>query len=576
MNNMLQKIKLAIWVFCCIAFVTSCHSHNESAMHLQRVSQLIDVYPDSALFILEQSIDSKQLTRKEHALWSLLLTKARDKSYIPHTSDSLIDIALKYYENSGDNDLLMEVYYYKGRVNHSMEKALQAQEYYLKALTIGEKSENHTILTRINYNIASLYLYQDVYEQALNYLRKTLEYTQINNDSITQSYALRNIARCFAAQNNQDSALVYYKEALRYTNEANKSSILNELGLTYQKLESYQESLSNLKEALRMIPESKKEAFGHIYLNLGTTYWKMNNYDSTAFHLNKAVKSRYIPTKAGALYYLSELTKYVGDTEKAYYYLKQFKVLNDSVNSETNHESLRKAQALYNHYKAENEMSRLKIAHMENRTYLLIAIIVIIFLLFLFIRLRKLFKVNKNELDETINNLKDKDSILKENAQRIIQLELFITKSKDEIRKLEAENEIFKKEQEEKALATNELKSSAIYEKFHSAFIKKKSSNEYIKNHEITDKDKEELKQAVEKAFPNFAARIRQQCSFLKEEELFLCYLCKINITSPTYLKNFFINITADAISMRKRRINKNLVGQEKSPEFFNQYIDSL
>lgn len=119
------------------------------------------------------------------------------------------------------------------------------------------------------------------------------------------------------------------------------------------------------------------------------------------------------------------------------------------------------------------------------------------------------------------------------------------------------------------------LTAPPIYEKFHSAFRKKENTDEYIQRYKITDKDKEELMQAVEKEFPDFAARIRRQCMYLKEKDLYFCCLCKIGITSPTYLKNFF-NVTADAIGVRKKRLNKKLFGKEENPKFFDRYICSL
>ena len=57
---------------------------------------------DSALVVLE-NISAKELVfSSSKARYALLLTQARDKNYILHTDDSLIRIAVDYYDGTGD------------------------------------------------------------------------------------------------------------------------------------------------------------------------------------------------------------------------------------------------------------------------------------------------------------------------------------------------------------------------------------------------------------------------------------------------------------------------------------------
>ena len=63
---------------------------------------LMEDRPDSAL-ALREAIDPHRLRgARRHALYALLLTQARDKNYIDETSDSLISIAVSYFDNSRD------------------------------------------------------------------------------------------------------------------------------------------------------------------------------------------------------------------------------------------------------------------------------------------------------------------------------------------------------------------------------------------------------------------------------------------------------------------------------------------
>ena len=59
-------------------------------------------HPDSALFLLEQVATPEKMPERDYATWCLLITEARDKNYIEHTSDSLINVAIQYFEKKKD------------------------------------------------------------------------------------------------------------------------------------------------------------------------------------------------------------------------------------------------------------------------------------------------------------------------------------------------------------------------------------------------------------------------------------------------------------------------------------------
>ena len=92
-----------------------------------------------------------------------------------------------------------------------------------------------------------LYTYQEVYERAIPYQQKALEYFEIMNDSIGQSFVLRDIGRNLTALNKIDSAIIYYEKALYKCNLKNKPSIYRELANLYIDIENYPEVLIILK-----------------------------------------------------------------------------------------------------------------------------------------------------------------------------------------------------------------------------------------------------------------------------------------------------------------------------------------
>lgn len=74
--------------------LSSCSSSVKSPLLLSADS-LMEIYPDSALSILESISSPQKLPRADRALYALLLTQARHKNYIALGDDSLIKTAVE-------------------------------------------------------------------------------------------------------------------------------------------------------------------------------------------------------------------------------------------------------------------------------------------------------------------------------------------------------------------------------------------------------------------------------------------------------------------------------------------------
>ena len=74
----------------------------------------MDAYPDSALHLLSNYGDSVDALPDEAQMYYHLLTiQAKDKLYITHTDDSLINRIVRFYEKTDNPDRLMLAYYYQ-------------------------------------------------------------------------------------------------------------------------------------------------------------------------------------------------------------------------------------------------------------------------------------------------------------------------------------------------------------------------------------------------------------------------------------------------------------------------------
>jgi hypothetical protein len=94
---------------------------------------------------------------EEYATWCLLVTQARDKNYVEHTSDSVIDIAVRYFAGQEDPHRKAHAYYCKGRVLSDLDFSEEALEAYLKAKEFVQETTDYPLQARICNHLGTLY-----------------------------------------------------------------------------------------------------------------------------------------------------------------------------------------------------------------------------------------------------------------------------------------------------------------------------------------------------------------------------------------------------------------------------------
>ena len=353
MNKFLLHITSFV-VIILFLFMGACHNHPQAPMLLE-VEKIIEEQPDSALSILNKIENINQLSEKDHATYCLLLTQAQDLNYITHTSDSLIKIAATYFEKSNDKQHSMLAYYYLGRVNSDLQDALQAQEYYLRALEIGEDSKDYHLLARIYNNLGTLYNYQGIYEMALPMHKKALHFLkkEAKPDTVNISYVLRNTARIFTLMNLEDSAIIYHNRALKYSIPYNISSILVDLGNIYITKGDYVKSKNYFDQAQKLTTVPK--TLYPIYLSKGELFTAMNQIDSAKFYLMKCSQSTNIYTQAGGLHHLAQVALKENNLSDYVKYTKAYSILRDSITNRSHFENIRIAQSMFNYQRIAKE-----------------------------------------------------------------------------------------------------------------------------------------------------------------------------------------------------------------------------
>lgn len=162
-------------------------------------------------------INPNQLNKEEIALYSLLLTQAQYKNFEPITSDSIINQAVNYYQNSDDKEKATRSLLYQGCVYEVLGNLEKAADCYNRADETAEKNDIY------NKSFACLrlgFLYQSQmigsksiaaskFKDALKGFRQIKE----NHYELVSLSELGSIYREFKDKTRQDSAVLFTTEA---------------------------------------------------------------------------------------------------------------------------------------------------------------------------------------------------------------------------------------------------------------------------------------------------------------------------------------------------------------------------
>ena len=571
MNKFLLHITSFV-VIILFLFMGACHNHPQAPMLLE-VEKIIEEQPDSALSILNKIENINQLSEKDHATYCLLLTQAQDLNYITHTSDSLIKIAATYFEKSNDKHKASLSYYYMGRVNTDLHDALKAQEFYLKALEIGEKTKDYHLLAKICNNLGTLYNYQDIYDLALPMQKKALYYINMEQkqDTVNMSYILRNTARTFTLMNLEDSAVIYHKQALKYSRPYNISSILVDLGNIYIYKNEYVEAKKYIDLAQNSTTILK--TLYPIYLSKGKLLSAMGQLDSAKYYLTQCSQSSNIYTQAGSLYHLAQVALKENDLNNYVKYTETYSTLRDSITKHSHFENIRIAQSMFNYQRIAKEKDQFEKKAAQRMIFIYQVIIIFFLTIAIFIFIFKREKIKKKRLTELKEEqYKRSQQYIENNNKQIFQLTETLHSKQEEMS--EVERQLY-----EARKLMLEMENRQIFEKQGTILLLEKdfhNSSIYIRIHreddiQLSPSEWEELHQLIDATYPDFTNRLIRLYPQISIEEIHICYLVKMQLSIKKIA--FIMHITSSGVSQCRRRLYKKFTGEPQNTEKFDRFI---
>lgn len=196
--NYMRKLFIILSV---VILAISC-SDNSVQSALDEAEAYISVSPEQSLHILDSLNEAGVHTGRNKAEYALLYSMALDKNYIDSTNDSLINIAVSWYEKHGSADEKLKAYYYQGRVYQNAGDNESAMLSFAMADKFAKQAEDKTTAGLLYLALSKICMHIFDTDKALDYCNKAItqfEAAEDFNRSITAAMKLTN---CYSVKND--------------------------------------------------------------------------------------------------------------------------------------------------------------------------------------------------------------------------------------------------------------------------------------------------------------------------------------------------------------------------------------
>ena len=549
------------------------------------------VNPDSALNLLKSIEKGMEQSKTDVKMYyRLLCIKAKDKAFMIHKTDTGITEILDYYKNDGDRHILPEAYYYAGRVSADLGDAPRALDYYEKSLSLlGDchAEKDFMLKGKIHSQMAELFTYQGLYDDALANIRIAYEHDAALKDTTGMLYSLGGIANVYRHLEHPEKSIHFLEKANEIAVSTN--SVDEQLTAMIQsQLASAYYAVGRFEDTKRLaIPaaESHNEVYaGAAYIILADIYRNMGDIDSALIYYNRILDVGNIYIRKSAYYRLSQIELSRRHPEKATEYLERFFVCFDSVSSLKNAETVKRMHSLYNYRLWEIENAKLNVEGMKKSRLLwgfasMLVTGIFIFLAYYFYS--KSRRMKREREFETLRELQEKK--YRESKSFIEECQIKNEKLEHELAEVQETNSALYEElkvqksnleyQLKMAEAKREYEEQAKKEFFSSSFYKNLSAG-INRGLSLTDEEWEELYRKTDVFYPRFVEELRGLCSQITDVEQKVCLLVKLGISNKCIATA--LSLQGNSISSIRSRLFQKTFGRKGTPKEWNEVIRSL
>ena len=283
------------------------------------------------------------MSRADYAAWCLHYTHAQYKCYKEIASDSLIRIALEYFNGSKVNKYSGTAYYLSGCISELHQDREKAMLAYENAINILKHTEEYNILGLSLFNKGYIYKQNEIYREAYDNFKNSLELFQKTENKRYMISAYLEISNMLLQLNAPFDSIMYYSnKALDLANEIEHASLKYQIISRQGELLSdvdYRTATNYLLAGYNNEPFLQKRNASF----LAYTYSHMGMSDSAMYYLDIS-KSGILDTESEIFRYLAQAKIYDNESnykkalhsmEKAY--LKQDTVFRNKLQKQLYH-----------------------------------------------------------------------------------------------------------------------------------------------------------------------------------------------------------------------------------------------
>ena len=570
-------MKQTIYYLLFLSLLTGCYPSMKP--QLEEAEALLTENPDSAYQFLQTIERPERHPKAEYATWCLLTTQAADKSYWEHTSDSLIQVAVRYFSRQHDPDRLATALYTQGRVEKELGRNEEAAQSFVKALDVAKGREDYELQFLASSQLGSIYAYSKLIDKARIAYEQALHFAELAQDSSSISYAHAYLGRIYGLQNDWNEAVHAYQKAITIASQAQSIPALqlglNELATVYCRTQSYQNAFDCIQRLQDLADKSIATNQAITYLNIGDLYRLMSYYDLAIPYLEKALNTKNLYTKRSTyqcFYYLyTEQQNY----KKAIEYNNLYWVCNDSIQEIEKQKEIIAVEKKYNNEKLLNEKQQLEL---KQNKILLIGCGIFLFIIIVFLLtyadkkriIARLFEELNNvqcqivEKERTIANYQQEMTVLSQKQSNFNDWQQTKNNMDVEIKQLHQQIKALKQRQSEILIRLNHRNDQIQqYEKI----IKRKESIPDIltrikKTNRIEEIEWPELIAHIDALHCQFSARLKKAYPELTDTDIRLCCLIKLGYDRKEQIELLALN--EDSFYKRKQRLRKRIDKNKK------------
>ena len=409
------------------------HQHTFNRV-LVEADSLVEQQADSALHLLENIPDvMNKGDESNRAYYTLLLMQAKYKCYESAPSDSLINAAVHYYEQTGNASLLCRAYYYRAMTFYEQGRHEEA----LLLLKKGEDLaiHNHDTLYMAKYHESLCVVNDDA-----RYDDMMLRYAQLalrdNRQLGDTSAIIRNLSQISNAlyrlgkQKESKDSILKVLPLLHQMNTISKSYILTNIGCSMHTAGNLEAARKYLEESLKINP------MPHTYAEMGDVYADEEKMTEAEKNWQEALKTDDSQTLLNVLSSMQERYEQQHDYQSAISISNRIHQIKDSLTQASEQAALAEIQHKYDKQVVENKYYKV-LVWLFGSLLLLIAISICY------------YYYHRRTVRRYTNQLTAKEEAIRNAQQRIALLEGMDGEHHEEIMALDAQIQMIRQQTHE-------------------------------------------------------------------------------------------------------------------------------